>query len=181
MKLLAFSCGPEAVSVQKGRKLRSILPHLALLLLARPVLADSSPWGLQNVQRTGISTVALSQQVLDPDGNLYLAPSSPTGSIFVKKVNTKGAQIFAAYVPGEVDSEALIIGPGGNVSIRRLPPRLVPDHQWHGTGLSRAQTGGNLEGAREGLTGPLDPLSWLFAHAHRHRRGGNVHGFRRVS
>src|SRR5437879_8330321 len=91
----------------------SIVPRIAVLLIIRSLTADSLPWGAQSIRQTGISLTGLYHWMPSPGGDIYLVSNFPQG--LLTKVDAAGRQIFSTQIAGTYDSEAILLGPDGNV------------------------------------------------------------------
>ena len=65
--------GAISSSLRIGHAARGIMPRLALLLVIRAMMADSLPWGVQDIRQTGIRSSDVEVAVLSPNGDIYLA------------------------------------------------------------------------------------------------------------
>jgi hypothetical protein len=53
--------------------------------------------------------------VLSPEGDIYFAGAGQAGTI--SKENAAGQLVFTAQIPGEIDLEAILLGPDGNLYV----------------------------------------------------------------
>ncbi|MBZ5619961.1 MAG: hypothetical protein LAQ69_14750 [Acidobacteriia bacterium] len=102
------------------------MPRLALLLVIRAMMADSLPWGVQDIRQTGIRSSDVEVAVLSPNGDIYLA-GRPEETALLSKVDGTGRGIFAIQIAGAYDANAIHLGPDGSVYLMgyAIPGKFV--------------------------------------------------------
>jgi uncharacterized protein (TIGR03437 family) len=90
-----------------------LLPACMLMLPA--LAASSSPWGVQSIDQTNIQSFNLLQPVISPERDIYFAGRGKAATI--SKENAAGNLVFTAQIPGEIDLEAILLGPDGNLYV----------------------------------------------------------------
>jgi len=105
--------GSFCVATRRAIRVDVLLAAWALLIPA--LMADSTPWGVQNITQTGIPLSQLSP-VLATNGNIYLVGGSG-GSISVEEVGVTGRQVFSVTIAGvsPLALDTIIAGQDGNL------------------------------------------------------------------